>query len=300
MRRGEVWWVNPDFQFSQASLQDYVDCPRRFQLRHLLQLAWPAVEAEPAGEFEAHIAQGQAFHRLIHQHLLGLPAERLSRMVTASAADAEGSGEAGRLSAWWADYLRAGPVDLPPARHPEITLSAAVSGHRLLAKYDLIAVEPGGRAAVVDWKTSRNRPKRAWLSARLQTRVYRYLLVRAGAHLNGGGPIDPEAVTMIYWFANHPDDPETFPYDATQYRADGEYLAALIAEIASLADDFPLTGDARRCRFCPYRSLCDRGIEAGALAPEEGADDAVGWAEPEAEAALDTTFDFEQIAEIAF
>jgi len=306
MSRGEVWWVNPDFQFSQANLQDYVDCPRRFQLRYLLQLAWPAVEAEPAGEFEAHIAQGEAFHRLIHQHLLGLPAERLSRMVAASAADdVEGTGETGRLSDWWADYLRAGPADLPPLRHPEITLSAAVSGHRLLAKYDLIAVEPGRRAVIVDWKTSRNRPQRAWLTARLQTRVYRYLLVRAGAHLNGGRPIDPETVAMTYWFANHPDDPETFPYDAVQHRADGEYLAALIAEIvlepiAGLADDdFPLTGDEGRCRFCPYRSLCDRGVEAAPLGLDEGADD-MGWAEPEAEAALDTAFDFDQIAEIAF
>jgi len=291
----------PDLQFSQASLQDYVDCPRRFQLRYLLQLAWPAVEAEPAGEFEAHLAAGEAFHRLIHQHLLGLPTGRLSRMVAASAADdVEGSGEAGRLSAWWENYLRAGPADLPPARHPEITLSAAVSGHRLLAKYDLVAIEPGRRAVIVDWKTSRNRPKRSWLSARLQTRVYRYLLVRAGTHLNAGRPISPEAIAMIYWFANHPDDPETFPYDAVQHRADGEYLAALIAEIAGLPDDgFPLTGDDRRCRFCPYRSLCGRGVEAAPLGLDEGAEE-VGWVEPEAEAGPDTAFDFEQIAEIAF
>jgi hypothetical protein len=41
-----------DFQFSQGSLQDYVDCRRRFQLRYLDQLAWPAVEAEPLLEHE--------------------------------------------------------------------------------------------------------------------------------------------------------------------------------------------------------------------------------------------------------
>jgi len=33
------------FRFSQASLQDYVDCPQRFQLRYLAALQWPAVEA---------------------------------------------------------------------------------------------------------------------------------------------------------------------------------------------------------------------------------------------------------------
>ena len=40
-----------DFHFSQGSLQDYVDCPRRFQLRYMMKLAWPAVEAEPAVEY---------------------------------------------------------------------------------------------------------------------------------------------------------------------------------------------------------------------------------------------------------
>ena len=42
----------PTFQFSQNSLQDYVDCPRRFQLRYLLRQPWPAVESEPLSEYE--------------------------------------------------------------------------------------------------------------------------------------------------------------------------------------------------------------------------------------------------------
>ena len=65
----------PDFHFSQGNLQDYSDCPRRFQLRYLLELAWPAVEAEPADEFETRIRDGEAFHRMVQQHVLGvLPA----------------------------------------------------------------------------------------------------------------------------------------------------------------------------------------------------------------------------------
>ena len=56
-----------DFQFSQGSLQDYADCPRRFQLGYILRLAWPAVEAEPVLESERRQLQGQAFHlSLIH------------------------------------------------------------------------------------------------------------------------------------------------------------------------------------------------------------------------------------------
>ena len=40
------------FIFSQSSLQYYFDCPRRFQLRYIEHLAWPAVETEPVLENE--------------------------------------------------------------------------------------------------------------------------------------------------------------------------------------------------------------------------------------------------------
>ena len=68
-----------DFQFSQGSLQDFVYCRRRFQLRYLMQLAWPAVAAEPADEHDIQLRQGEAFHHLVHQHMLGLPIEQLSQ-----------------------------------------------------------------------------------------------------------------------------------------------------------------------------------------------------------------------------
>mgnify|MGYP007064289961 CR=1 FL=1 len=35
-----------DFQFSQNNLQDYLDCARRFELRALRRLAWPAAQSE--------------------------------------------------------------------------------------------------------------------------------------------------------------------------------------------------------------------------------------------------------------
>ena len=57
--------LDPEFEFSQGSLQDYVDCQRRFQLRYVERQAWPAVEAEPFLEREEHSEQGRRFHRLI-------------------------------------------------------------------------------------------------------------------------------------------------------------------------------------------------------------------------------------------
>ena len=67
-----------DFVFSQSALQDYVDCPRRFELRYLLDVRWPALETEPALQHEIGMMKGQEFHHLLHQHALGVPAEALA------------------------------------------------------------------------------------------------------------------------------------------------------------------------------------------------------------------------------
>jgi CRISPR/Cas system-associated exonuclease Cas4 (RecB family) len=288
----------PDFQFSQGSLQDYVDCPRRFQLRYLLRLAWPAVEAEPPLENERHLQQGAAFHRLAHQHTLGIAPERLSRAAT----DAD-------LRRWWHNYLERGPEGLPALRYPESVLSAPAGGYRLVAKYDLIAVDPseeftpsrgeelrasaGQRAVIVDWKTSRKRPRKRWLAERLQSRVYPYLLVRAGAHLNAGQPLEAEQVEMVYWFADFPKEPARFAYDTARYEADEGYLTLLIEEIGGLVDEgWPLTTQERHCKYCRYRSLCRRGVRAGALDEIED--------ESELDEGLGVSLDFEQIAEIEY
>lgn len=284
-----------DFHFSQSSLQDYADCPRRFELRYLAGLTWPAPIAEPIAEHEARLTDGEAFHRLVHQHAVGLPPDRLTAMAIAQAhAELEPG-----LPDWWQNYLASAPADLPPKRWSEISLSAALAGYRLVAKFDLIAIAPASRAIIVDWKTGGRPPAAAWLAARLQTRVYRWLLVSAGAHLNDGEPIRPEQVEMIYWFAARPDEPVRLRYDARQYTADTAYLHDLIAEIRDRAnrEEFPLTPDVKRCRYCPYRSLCDRGAEAGELDEEDGEASAIAEEMP---TDWQTSFDFEQIAEIAF
>jgi len=287
-----------DFRFSQGSLQDYVDCRRRFDLRYLQRLAWPAVETEPVLESERRMLAGQAFHRLIQQHLLGVPVERLTQMA------ASFSFAGNDLPRWWANYLSSVPPLLGLERLPdpavqlevETTLSATLSGYRLLAKYDAFLRLGDGSAkkfVIVDWKTSRKRPRRAWLAGRLQTRLYPCILAAGGALLNDKQAIDPAQVEMIYWFAENPDDPERFAYSEQKYHQDREYLTGLIAEIESLGEnEFFLTDQVERCEFCTYRSLCERGVRAGRL--DQLADD---YAEA-GEAGF--TLDFDQIAEVEF
>ena len=228
--------ANTTLTLSQSSLQDYVDCPRRFQLRYLLRLAWPALDVEPALEFERQLQLGTTYHRLIQQHQVGIPLEQLSRSI-----------EDETLQLWWRNYLNfaqelAGPSAASMVHYPEITLSADLQGHLLIAKYDLLMIQPDQRATITDWKTSLRRPKRQWLADRIQTRLYPYMLVKTGAHLNNGKPFSPDSVQLIYWFANFPSDSELFRYDAQRYQEDERYLASLISEI-SLRQDEQIPGD---------------------------------------------------------
>ncbi len=239
------------FVFSQSSLQDYSDCPRRFQLRYIEQLAWPAVETEPILENERRQQEGQLFHRLVQQHLIGLPVEKLTRLA--------GSPD---LSRWWQNYLQTDFSFDGYAQYSELSLVAPLGGSRLVAKFDLVAVKPGEKTLIYDWKTYHKRPKDEWMSARLQTRVYRAMLVRAGAHLNSGNPIPPEQIEMIYWYADFPAQPTRLAYSPAQYKRDLSALEGLVNEILHHRH-FPLTEDEKKCAYCPYRSYCNRGSQAG-------------------------------------
>src|SRR5512141_1114580 len=190
---------------SQSSLQDYVDCALRFKLRYLDRLSYPAVESEPALENEKHQQEGEYFHRLVQQHLVGIPKEQISKLANTA-----------NLERWWSNWQAFSTQQGFGKLYPEITLSAPLGKYRLLAKYDLISVKDG-KATIYDWKTYRKRPRNEWLSARMQTRVYRAMVVRAGAHLNNGKPFEPEQVEMIYWFGDFPAEPARFEYTSAQY-----------------------------------------------------------------------------------
>jgi len=273
-----------DFQFSQKSLQDYVECKRRFLLRYIMGITWPAIEIEPVLENERIIQLGAEFHHLVHQHLLEIPEVQLRVLIH----DEE-------LRSWWESYLdyTGSTIEEDESRYPEIKISAPVEETRLVAKLDLLQATTSGRWIIFDWKTSRKRPKRKWLAERLQTRVYPYLLVRSGISINQGKPIEPEIVQMVYWFAGFPEQPEEFRYDRKQFNADHAFLTKLVQVISNLNEaGFALTPDKIRCRFCVYRSLCNRGVKAGAL------DEIGDIFDPES--TTEVEIDFDQIDEIEF
>jgi CRISPR/Cas system-associated exonuclease Cas4 (RecB family) len=262
---------------SQSSLQDYTECPRRFKLRYLDQLQYPALESEPALENERNQQEGEYFHKLVQQSLLGLEDERLGKLAHSP-----------NLGRWWQNFVEHRPNLEGYTTYCEYTLTAPLGTLRLIAKYDVIALRDD-EALIVDWKTYRNRPPNERLAARWQTRVYMAVLAHSGSGLNGGQNLLPERIRMLYWFADFPTEPAIFTYGTEQLRRDWDVLLKLAEEIPSAAE-YPQTEDLQKCRFCSYRSYCDRGVGAG-----ESLDN-------ESDTSSSERFDlnFEQIGEIAF
>ena len=121
--------LDPAFKFSQHSLSDFVECPRRFYLKYIARQPWPLVETGAMGlsplEHQAYLWRGTVLHRWIERYWLGVPAQ--------ASGDAE-------LSVWWARFLRTDFGDLPPQRMPELALVAPLGDYLLYARFDLLAL----------------------------------------------------------------------------------------------------------------------------------------------------------------
>ena len=275
--------LRDDFTFSQSSLQDYEDCARRFELRYIKDLRYPALATADVLAYEERKRRGDRFHKMIQQYLLDVPEDLLEKSL----------GDDDELAGWWQTFMDYGLAGLPPERYPEIILQTHLGNYRLIAKYDLLAIAPGREAMIIDWKTTSYVPppeKEHILESHLQTTVYRYVLAQAGDHLYGEA-IPPENIRMTYWYAARDGQRIVFDYSEQQMRDDEKELLRLIEDIKT-AKEFKLTDEERHCRYCQFRSHCNRGDQAAAWDPSdydgEPSDDE------------DFEIDFDQIAEIEF
>ena len=267
------------FQFSQSNLQDYLDCPRRFELKYILQYKWPAPISEPVIEFEHHIQQGIYFHQMVQQLLSGIALEQLS----APPDDLD-------LMMWWQNFINHPPYEEPgQLMLPEYRLSIPFLEFRLVAQLDLILMEPSGHVIIFDWKTTRSHPKRQSVLKRVQTRLYPMILAKAGLRHQ---TIDPNDLSMKYWYAGFPEKPDEIIYSHGLYQADQDYIHSLVQTILDTQPGlFELTPDLKKCAYCNYRSLCERGEKAGDL---NGLNDETNLEDQ------DIDFDFKSTPEIAF
>lgn len=247
-----------NFVFTQTNLQDYVDCPKRFYLKYIKRMSWPAIQEEPYLLVEQMMLRGQKFHHLIHQFFLGISPELVFSQVDDS-----------DLSRWWNGFISyfnsviSETITNSELVYPEFSVFTFISEVQITAKYDLLIKTNNGEFIIYDWKTTRVKPRRQWLINRMQTRVYQFILRHCQE--NAGIPdfSKSEKIRMVYWFSEDPTSPEIFNYPNTQFAKDKNYLNTLIPSITQKGEnDFYLTEDLWMCKFCVYRSYCDRGNSA--------------------------------------
>ncbi len=228
---------------SAMSLRIYQLCPLRFKFRYLdsLYLTQPAWGTE---EDRKAIERGEHFHLMARRYYAGLDPARVADPV-----------EQRELDHWMGLLQGFLPRTFDRAFYPELDLRLNRPDMRLMAKFDLVVVDPDGQVAIFDWKTERRQPKRKYLIASTQTLIYRYMLCAAGGAYSPQGRFKPEQVSMIYWNPNFPHKWERLEYSEAQFRLDEEYLRTLLAQIYR-ANQFPATPDRSVCGRCEYQMLC--------------------------------------------
>ena len=149
-----------------------------------------------------------------------------------------------------------------------------------MAKFDLLVVEPDGKATIYDWKTERRIPRRSYLLKSPQTLVYRYMLCAAGGAYSPQGRFRPQDVSMVYWNPQYPDQWHRLKYTEAQFQKDEQYLRSQVAAILNTPrDGFVATSEEQVCRFCEFRMLCHgQRAEQGDVEEEELlAEETLSW-----------------------
>lgn len=239
---------------NQSSLQDLIECPRRFQLRTIDQLSWPASLGEPLSKYEHLIEIGNHFHTLCHRFFTGIDSDTLTESIS----DPD-------LLKLWKGFSPLGDELIKFRSYPEIVLATSVDEIKITAKFDLILREDDSSIRIYDWKTSANTPAKTILASRAQTILYPFLLVEAGKNLVDLPTISPSELSMIYFYPLSPEDEIVFNYSSSKHQENEKQIIQWINEIKKLSSidgPYPLTENLSHCKSCVYRAICDRGISA--------------------------------------
>ncbi len=166
---------------SQSNLQDFSECPRRFQLKVIENISWPAAYLEPLSQLEQATETGNKFHQLCHQFFTGIDHESLSRTISNP-----------DLKIMWENFSIFAKEIQNENRFSEIILSTPFMGHQLIAKYDLVLRTDDDKFIIYDWKTSSHKPSRTILSQRYQTFIYPLIFTKAGESIFRTDPPSPK------------------------------------------------------------------------------------------------------------
>lgn len=246
----------------RSALAAFETCPRRFQLRYLTKLPWPA---SPLDRSQSQaVERGRQFHRLIERYFLGLPVK------------AEDIGDE-VVRDWWKRFTQS-DLTIPNGEYwPEHRLTTPVGSNFLTGRFDLLVLgERDGEpfAQIFDWKTSRPRSV-AGLEQEWQTRLYLALAAESGQALSPSKtPLSADRVSLTYWYPDEADQPRVVTYSEAKHRQNWSQIQLLAARIDARdpAEIWPLTDDWNQCRTCMYQTYCGRqkaGTAVTMLAEEE-------------------------------
>ncbi|MGV8050366.1 MAG: RecB family exonuclease [Anaerolineaceae bacterium] len=240
------------FSFSQSSLQTYLNCPYQFYLRYIANLRWPAPQTDDQLEFEKDRLAGTRLHQLAHQYFLGINPAVLRQMAKNDSDP--------RLFGWFDSFIETFGQSLSGRLYSEHTLQVRIDKYPLMAKYDLLQHDEK-HLTIYDWKTSRKRPSDTWLKSQLQSHVFPLVLSNYVTENLG---LSEASIEMVYWEVTSPEKTFVIQYLAEQAAADKQMVKSLMQKIASSEIvDFQKTSDIKYCRYCQFRSHCNRGIKAG-------------------------------------
>ena len=268
------------FSFSAKKIQDFIDCERRYELRYILNQSWPAITSEPILEIESNIKKGNEFHYLVHQSFSGIPEKMLRDTIRDDI-----------MINWFDNFLSFHKTLKVKSIFSEFPLTAQINENKLTAVYDLIYLNENEGVGIIDWKTSKYIPKKNTLAQKVQSILYPFILHEVSAEFFPGSHYPPEIISMRYWFPSAPKDDFVFPYGHAVHEDNRVFLENIIREIqGKKIGDFELTKDEKKCGFCPYRSLCNRGITASNFLKSESYN----------MDGSDLSLDFDQLPEIPF
>lgn len=233
----------PGFQYTQAKLQDFLDCPRRFYLKYIEGQRWPAPVTVPQSAYEAAMRRGQLIHQIIERHQAGIALDNLQ----ASYVDDD------KLQKCLTRYMELCPElsEYAPAM-AEARLSLLLnSNYHILAKFDWIGFN-AGRLMAIDWKTGRL-PATERLKQRMQTVVYLLVLYRSGAALV------QETVDeyVLRYVSLGTGEQRIFTVTTASVAALEKRVLSTIEAIQY--SDYAKVEQHQPCRYCVYRGLCGRG-----------------------------------------
>ncbi len=242
-----------NFIFSSHNMQEFLDCERRFELKYLLKQSWPAPQSEPVLEVEKRIRIGREFHFMIHQYLSGISLSDLLHMNI----EPELKRWLGQFEAFYGNYSF---ID----HYSEHSITSPFMDYFLTAVYDFIGLAENSKLIIADWKTSHLPPRKERIEKTVQSFLYQYLAFENRQQLFGHTDIGFGDIEMIFWNSIHPNDIVTLPYSEKQHEKNQESLIQIIEKIISLPmGKFSKTDNLKKCAYCQYRSLCQRGIKAG-------------------------------------